>query len=224
MFAGCDWQGSSPLARGLPWAVPILVLMARIIPARAGSTNALSLRRRFLRDHPRSRGVYMYYHKNNSWNEGSSPLARGLPRHHRRSRCCRRIIPARAGSTTITGVPVNVVRDHPRSRGVYMQMYEEAANAEGSSPLARGLLGGLSYGGWLVRIIPARAGSTMRAQMHTTRTSDHPRSRGVYSPRSPGSPASPGSSPLARGLLGHGAHVHTEGGIIPARAGSTGLI
>mgnify|MGYP000989904504 CR=1 FL=1 len=53
---------------------------------------------------------------------------------------------------------------------------------------------------------------------------DHPRSRGVYS-RGVHRPASPpGSSPLARGLR-HGAHTHLLlPGIIPARAGFTGVI
>ena len=38
MFAGCDWQGSSPLARGLhvPWVSQGII--SRIIPARAGFT------------------------------------------------------------------------------------------------------------------------------------------------------------------------------------------
>ena len=53
---------------------------------------------------------------------GSSPLARGL-----------RIMPVNAD---------NVLGDHPRSRGVYRFGLGFGVEAEGSSPLARGLLAG----------------------------------------------------------------------------------
>ena len=93
--------------------------------------------------------------------------------------------------------------------------------AEGSSPLARGLLAddGLSRdrGG----IIPARAGFTGGLADTTPPQGDHPRSRGVYSTTSALSISALGSSPLARGLL---IHRNVEIGlmrIIPARAGFT---
>ena len=70
---------------------------------------------------------------------GSSPLARGLPVVDIKVVVDPRIIPARAGFTIMDYLLKHDVADHPRSRGVYMQMYEEAANVEGSSPLARGL-------------------------------------------------------------------------------------
>ena len=51
------------------------------------------------KDHPRSRGVYLFYLRGNVMAEGSSPLARGLPRTMRLRSWRIRIIPARAGFT-----------------------------------------------------------------------------------------------------------------------------
>ena len=53
----------------------------------------------FLRDHPRSRGVYFSHVVSLSTKKGSSPLARGLPRKNRISKDVSGIIPARAGFT-----------------------------------------------------------------------------------------------------------------------------
>ena len=91
------------------------------------------------------------------------------------------------------------------------------------------------------RIIPARAGFTMRRSGPPIRAADHPRSRGVYlhfgpqgsesadHPRSRGvyagylveESARRGSSPLARGLLSKPSVFLAIFRIIPARAGFT---
>ena len=93
-------QGSSPLARGLPVADLRIRIADRIIPARAGFTEA-SVKRGpgahgssplargllcvclgvgvWAADHPRSRGVYSRLTRPNLYPHGSSPLARGLP-------------------------------------------------------------------------------------------------------------------------------------------------
>ena len=70
----------------------------------------------------------------------------------------------------------------------------------GSSPLARGLpLAHLAAEG-LHRIIPARAGFTLRWAFNWALQMDHPRSRGVYFYPAVCFVLYPGSSPLARGL------------------------
>ena len=51
-------QGSSPLARGLPQMIDIILPPLRIIPARAGFTRLTGRPVRGPADHPRSRGVY----------------------------------------------------------------------------------------------------------------------------------------------------------------------
>ena len=50
-----------------------------------------------------------------------------------------RIIPARAGFTTLRLGAVSGAGDHPRSRGVYVDGGTTYACRAGSSPLARGL-------------------------------------------------------------------------------------
>ena len=74
----------------------------------------------------------------------------------------------------------------------------------GSSPLARGLPARSKWGLPFVWIIPARAGFTIHPRGAGARPADHPRSRGVY--------------PIPNDL------VQDQEGIIPARAGFTGLL
>ena len=71
------------------------------------------------------------------------------------------------------------------------------------------------------RIIPARAGFTAHRPRRVTRTTDHPRSRGVYLGGRGGVCHWCGSSPLARGLQNEHQDRPVQPGIIPARAGFT---
>ena len=91
-----------------------------------------------------------------------------------------RIIPARAGFTIRPTRRLRRSPDHPRSRGVYYTRLEADDRYVGSSPLARGLHRRRRARVGAPRIIPARAGFTKRDPYLTMRTTDHPRSRGVY--------------------------------------------
>ena len=91
----------------------------------------------------------------------------------------------------------------------------------GSSPLARGLRGSVSWTTAQQGIIPARAGFTNSRTFRRPGRQDHPRSRGVYASAAASSAVPPGSSPLARGLPVDDADSAGEPGIIPARAGFT---
>ena len=173
--------GSSPLARGLPHADEPVRHRPGIIPARAGFTY---------RGHRDARSI-----------PGSSPLARGLPTGAARCRAGGGIIPARAGFTWGRGARAMRGRDHPRSRGVYSMWRYSRGEAEGSSPLARGLLGETAVPVHILGIIPARAGFTVGGGIVVLRAGDHPRSRGVYP--------------------GYGGNLDLNVWIIPARAGFT---
>ena len=72
----------------------------------------------------------------------------------------------------------------------------------GSSPLARGLQSPVAHGHPHDWIIPARAGFTDGLTIEVDPTTDHPRSRGVYSASWLKFSVVSGSSPLARGLRG----------------------
>ena len=173
-------SGSSPLARGLLLLVPHRRYGDGIIPARAGFTPQATPPFQGRWDHPRSRGVYEKCGAHRMTTAGSSPLARGLrppdPGPHHPPR----IIPARAGFTIGRGPGPCPVWDHPRSRGVYIIRPRGPQCDDGSSPLARGLLGGPPGRDKGRRIIPARAGFTHPHAGIGRDRGDHPRSRGVY--------------------------------------------
>ena len=199
----CEVSGSSPLARGLRALPGLRHPMGGIIPARAGFTGPSSTPSSSTRDHPRSRGVYKEDHRVVAVLDGSSPLARGLLHLVGDASRQNRIIPARAGFTSLRALACASASDHPRSRGVYPHRSLRHSSAPGSSPLARGLLAHAAGRVGCVRIIPARAGFTCRPPWGTCWPADHPRSRGVY----------PGRARYGVGQLG----------IIPARAGFTAM-
>ena len=213
--------GSSPLARGLPFAPPIPACPQRIIPARAGFTRSEEARQPSAWDHPRSRGVYVRAIITRCVSSGSSPLARGLRDHYPRARPAAGIIPARAGFTVLVRAMGVAPADHPRSRGVYPSGAFTTQSPDGSSPLARGLHRPGSRVARGAGIIPARAGFTLGCGCVLAGWRDHPRSRGVYGRTTRTSSMSRGSSPLARGLPGLAGGDGSAVGIIPARAGFT---
>ena len=193
-------RGSSPLARGLHSANRRRRVILGIIPARAGFTHCSWDLSPTVKDHPRSRGVYARPASAGRAFCGSSPLARGLLCLVQHAREPRRIIPARAGFTCATLYTPRWGSDHPRSRGVYEPELPPDPRVQGSSPLARGLRASKEFREDHRRIIPARAGFTLRRARDVYDQTDHPRSRGVY--RRPFSTLRMlrGSSPLARGL------------------------
>ena len=198
-----------------------LDLVIGIIPARAGFTLAQRRGTHGVGDHPRSRGVYETHTTGPFSDQGSSPLARGLPLSFAGKSTDDRIIPARAGFTIGLAGASLFLPDHPRSRGVYALKASEEAMASGSSPLARGLRLPGHLEAHTLRIIPARAGFTCSPWSPGVGCRDHPRSRGVYRASRRVDDAHWGSSPLARGLRSCGGDVGDDRRIIPARAGFT---
>ena len=214
-------QGSSPLARGLPDHVRSGGWRGGIIPARAGFTGNGFVVCQFVKDHPRSRGVYEPISRPSATVSGSSPLARGLLDLFDLRPVNNRIIPARAGFTAGALHPARLRPDHPRSRGVYRQEIHGWHIESGSSPLARGLPFLFPFLRGSGGIIPARAGFTRVSGYKIFQLQDHPRSRGVYRGFDFSSTRPIGSSPLARGLPPHPVPPRTHERIIPARAGFT---
>ena len=155
------WQfGSSPLtrgARGRRWSPH---QRRGIIPAHAGSTHRRVLRRRFSRDHPRSRGEHGHNEQPSHHRVGSSPLTRGAPIANKHGLLASGIIPAHAGSTASNLTSSTSSPDHPRSRGEHGSGMPAPCGMTGSSPLTRGALAGGTRGRRGAGIIPAHAGST----------------------------------------------------------------
>jgi len=214
----------------------------RLIPARAGSTSFCSWAPTRTPAHPRSRGEHDLVTHGSPGHAGSSPLARGAhaqlrntttslgliparagaPRRLPGRGRARRLIPARAGSTASRTGCSWWRTAHPRSRGEHSGVAARRQSHMGSSPLARGAPRYGSNTGLGRRLIPARAGSTFGLKRSRRSSQAHPRSRGEHIGNAGRVDINLGSSPLARG-----AHQREElgeplGGLIPARAGSTG--
>ena len=158
------WMGSSPLARGTRKWNQRRRRKKGLIPARAGNTGRPVRRNQTRWAHPRSRGEHFLVRVSVLVWTGSSPLARGTLSDITQLLKSRGLIPARAGNTQrfLHGVPSR--RAHPRSRGEHLGAQREHTRAEGSSPLARGtphLYDPVTGAG---RLIPARAGNTIRKQ------------------------------------------------------------
>ena len=115
-------------------------LLARIIPAYAGSTARVTEQRALIGDHPRIRGEHR---RRPHW-------------LHDRAR----IIPAYAGSTWGAVAEAVADTDHPRIRGEHPYHIIEVPAEYGSSPHTRGARSGDAPRRQTGRIIPAYAGST----------------------------------------------------------------
>ena len=109
--------GSSPLARGPPVKVTDLATGKGLIPARAGTTMMRAPMLSHSRAHPRSRGDHFAACELSLLVQGSSPLARGPHEESSGDFVGGGLIPARAGTTCLTGRGWSRNRAHPRSRG-----------------------------------------------------------------------------------------------------------
>ena len=117
--------------------------------------------------------------------------------------------------------PARLWRDHPRSRGVYGRRKRMNPWFFRIIPARAGFTRRPHPRHDRRRIIPARAGFTTARTRPSTRTWDHPRSRGVYGNMRAGMESHGGSSPLARGLRVGRVLEALGARIIPARAGFT---
>ena len=111
--------------------------------------------------------------------------------------------------------------DHPRIRGEHRSVTASPTSKNGSSPHTRGALRDTPAQNVDARIIPAYAGSTIRAKAYDPNRRDHPRIRGEHRLFTEYERRGGGSSPHTRGA--HTALMTQIGtiGIIPAYAGST---
>ena len=213
--------GSSPLSRGIPAPRTHVPGTCRFIPALAGNTFSCRALIRKPAVHPRSRGEYLVAAAAAGLTWGSSPLSRGIHDHGALQQTEGRFIPALAGNTVWAECVAWLTKVHPRSRGEYGVFHPTAPDAEGSSPLSRGIQTGMTLSFHLPRFIPALAGNTLYPQLvfHPWRV--HPRSRGEYFHVEVTGLLGAGSSPLSRGILRTGAWIRVGLRFIPALAGNT---
>ena len=191
-------SGSPPRARG---EVPYLLLNLRpyrITPACAGRSWGSRCSGCPLWDHPRVRGEKAEGVRMIVGILGSPPRARGEAPEWKRIRkstgspprargevvltigtqIVERITPACAGRRSISRIPENSDRDHPRVRGEKYPRWALLPSAVGSPPRARGEGRSILEMGEPVGITPACAGRRTRMRPLQRELQDHPRVRG----------------------------------------------
>ena len=136
-----------------------------------------------MKDHPRIRGEH-------KWDEfllmsrlGSSPHTRGAPPTGSSPGRSWRIIPAYAGSTSLSTRIAWHPPDHPRIRGEHRPVQSRPGGYAGSSPHTRGARVQVRVLRVAGGIIPAYAGSTIRGVEALLPLEDHPRIRGEHDNR-----------------------------------------
>ena len=110
-------SGSSPRMRGAPGRWCYQRPFLGIIPAYAGSTNAIGSARTVSRDHPRVCGEHAGSGFLSAIGSGSSPRMRGALLTSYNEYLGKGIIPAYAGSTPARRGTARRSRDHPRVCG-----------------------------------------------------------------------------------------------------------
>ena len=131
------------------------------------------------------------------------------------------IIPAGAGLTGISKLPMWQIRDHPRGCRAHTYDANTSARVWGSSPRVRGSQGCVDVMEGFTGIIPAGAGLTSVRSNFQKSPWDHPRGCGAHPPSGCTIRAILGSSPRVRGSHLRGIARVPCRGIIPAGAGLT---
>ncbi len=173
--------GSSPRLRGTPGNGGFLITEKRFIPAPAGNTPRMWLRRTPAAVHPRACGEHENPEPAPIKGGGSSPRLRGTRSDGIIHLTEQRFIPAPAGNTFTRTWSAIYYSVHPRACGEHTSWLLVTAVFDGSSPRLRGT----HAGGWdhllCLRFIPAPAGNTGPSKLNNTLTTVHPRACGEHS-------------------------------------------
>ncbi len=173
-------SGSSPQARGTRWMQVGHHLRNRFIPAGAGNTDLGKAPEIKGTVHPRRRGEHIAGLGAPNLRTGSSPQARGTRSVWQPVATQNRFIPAGAGNTLAPSRQQYRRPVHPRRRGEHKPVYWLYQGIGGSSPQARGTLGGSYSSSGVGRFIPAGAGNTFSDKARWQHRPVHPRRRGEH--------------------------------------------
>ena len=166
--------------RGLLTTFSLFLSVARITPARAGTTLIRQNYCIINWDHPRPCGDYCVVSPCSVIRQGSPPPVRGLLWQVCFNSLHARITPARAGTTKSSFTIFPGDQDHPRPCGDYFYLSGRTPLLPGSPPPVRGLQKILEPLSTFVGITPARAGTTFFVLFLLSYIWDHPRPCGDY--------------------------------------------
>ena len=155
---------------------------------------------------------------------GSSPRVRGKLIHALALLVEAGLIPARAGKTDSQKGETSCSRAHPRACGENMGEQIRRLGLDGSSPRVRGKRGPGRDPRLAAGLIPARAGKTASWTYRPGTSRAHPRACGENPTESPAPTQTTGSSPRVRGKPRRDDEQGVRVGLIPARAGKTGVL
>ncbi len=194
---------------------------ARLIPVGAGKTLFLQRPSHDGWAHPRWCGENQCGPSIPRMGKGSSPLVRGKPQTEAPAASKKRLIPVGAGKTLFLQRPSHDGWAHPRWCGENWNLTEKKDRGVGSSPLVRGKHFGKPFSCGNDGLIPAGAGKTLPASMHSAGTRAHPRWCGENRLWFARCSSRRGSSPLVRGKPVNAIANRSGIGLIPAGAGKT---
>ena len=215
--------GSSPRGRGKPKRRRRARHRPGLIPAWAGKTRQKPATEAKIGAHPRVGGENHQAGGNVVGKSGSSPRGRGKQVATLGAPPLRRLIPAWAGKTILTGDAIRVEPAHPRVGGENLSMISPSESISGSSPRGRGKRLHGAIRSRQHRLIPAWAGKTGEAGLYLAANGAHPRVGGenAMTPRVRSRLA--GSSPRGRGKRPRTVWALACPRLIPAWAGKTDL-
>ena len=193
-----------------------------LIPACAGKTLKVGLKKGNSGAHPRVCGENLTAKRVSALSIGSSPRVRGKLFSNRVCKALCRLIPACAGKTCSLQMWQIACSAHPRVCGENVSNTRSACASSGSSPRVRGKRPPASRVHARPGLIPACAGKTSATFSAQTRTRAHPRVCGENFQSCVMSLPAAGSSPRVRGKLLVRARASGASGLIPACAGKTG--
>ena len=156
-----------------------------------------------------------------SYEDGSSPRARGTPPLSTPKPTVQRFIPACAGNTRDIESDCLRTSVHPRVRGEHRDVVRADNAGDGSSPRARGTPWVPVSASVLLRFIPACAGNTTCRVTGSLHLTVHPRVRGEHPITKRLYRVAGGSSPRARGTPAQPSQQPRAERFIPACAGNT---
>ena len=191
--------GSPPRMRGKLVHTINAIAHARITPADAGKTPALTGFIGAGWDHPRGCGENIVVRQTASTTAGSPPRMRGKPIWKAASGRGIGITPADAGKTSANCRPYRQGKDHPRGCGENYHAMRRSRSAAGSPPRMRGKPSSGALADAAGGITPADAGKTKPHCRACRQRQDHPRGCGENAFRGHTAQSGTGSPPRMRG-------------------------
>ncbi len=219
-FVGAVDVGSSPRVRGTVIVLVGSLVIDRFIPACAGNRPWNIRRISPVPVHPRVCGEQRLTDFVTCPLAGSSPRVRGTGQGLPHDQFSGRFIPACAGNSKTSMMPVSVMTVHPRVCGEQYDDWIRVGLALGSSPRVRGTGNILPQQLQKLRFIPACAGNRMKGKHNGYNPTVHPRVCGEQGDRAKMPVEEYGSSPRVRGTAPKKQGLSLDIRFIPACAGN----